>query len=69
MDFDEWKAAYLVAFKVAGHDPIMDEDGDPDWFAMSGGYHNGLGCIKCDYSPCCHCTAIKDIEPCGQKGA
>lgn len=59
--------AWLKEFLAAGHDPVMDDDEDGaevNWFASSGGGHNGPECKVCGWSCCHHCASFLDIPKC-----
>lgn len=65
--FEEYQKRWESAFIAAGHAFKMNDDedgGDIDWFAVSGGMHNGPECTKCGWSCCQHCTEIANIPAC-----
>ncbi len=40
---------------MAKHNWVLDENGNPDEFAWENGFHNGVICKDCGFSPCVHC--------------
>lgn len=47
------------------HKWVLNEEGEPDYFAWESGYHNGYLCERCGYSFCHHCDPNGfDKEPC-----
>jgi hypothetical protein len=67
-DFKEYERDWLTAFRQAGHKPEK-QAGRIDWFAHSGGYHNGPRCTECGEGYCMHCRApwVVAVEKCGGK--
>lgn len=47
------------------HDWERDKNGDIDYFAYEGDYHNGPACMRCNYAFCIHCDPDGwNKEPC-----
>lgn len=46
------------------HEWERNEDGQIDYFAMSGGFYNGPQCVRCGYSFCVHCAGEADNHDC-----
>ena len=40
---------------MAKHNWVLDENGKPDEWAWESGFHNGVICQDCGFSPCIHC--------------
>ena len=56
MDFDAWRDAWFAIARERGHVLKEDKDfGGVDQFVVSGGIHNGPGCVNCGWSECMHC--------------
>lgn len=62
--FEAHRKAWKEAFIAAGHTFVVDEDGVPDFFALSVDTHNGPACAVCGWMCCHHCTPASKIPPC-----
>lgn len=51
-------------FTKSNHRWKKTEDGEIDWFATGGGYHNGPECEDCGYGRCVHCNCGDEIPNC-----
>ena len=62
-----WDTEWLAAFRAAGHDPAMFDDGDGsevNMYAIENGFHNGPFCEKCHFAACVNCMKPEDIPQC-----
>ena len=55
---------FIRVMRAKGHSPILEEDGEVNWFFMDADYHNGPGCEACGWRDCHHCIEAKDIPEC-----
>jgi hypothetical protein len=68
MNREKGPGKWSQAFIDAGHTFVLDEEGEPDFWAVSQDIHNGPRCSTCGYSCCAHCTKAKNIPQCRNKG-
>lgn len=59
--YDEYRRAWWSAFREAGHEPVLDSEGEPDIFALELGHCNGPQCRKCLDAWCWHCVNEEEI--------
>lgn len=66
MTLEEHMQKNESVFLDSNHRWMRNSDGDIDWFASVGGFHNGPMCEDCGYSRCVHCNGGDPIPDCSR---